>query len=654
MEVRIKSKICDPLPSIPVHDLAPPLTVETPVSHAPVNPLQSWLSRFQSSPDTVLLLLAVVIGSGTGLGVVSFRALIQGIYHLMFNQVMGGLSVWGHWTLALIPLLGGLGVGLIRWWVQDFGPGWVDLLAAVKEGRRIKPLQPLSKMVTAAISLGSGASLGPEGPSVEIGSNFSLWLGQVLQVSQERQHLLLAAGAAAGLAAGFNAPIAGVFFALEVVLGAASVTSAASTVLLAAVVAAWITQISLGANPAFTLPAYETRSLLELPLYVGLGLLASLVSVIFKRSLIWAEHAFQGKIKGLAGLAKIPVPLRPMLGAIGLGAIALVYPQVLGVGYETVESILQDVQLSLQFVIALLVIKLMVTALSASCGFVGGIFAPALFLGASLGSAYGKLVPLALPVLEPHIASPPAYAMVGMAAVLAATARAPLTAILLLFELTRDYRIVLPLMAAVGLSTWLAERLPGWSAAASDAWQSSAITTLSRPEAEAGLVVADALLPVPLRLDGHTSLAIAAQALVEHRCRCALVTDQQQLVGILTLQDVLRLLRQVKFGEAPPALLQESIQGLCSPDLQQTYGEETLAEAIARMSTRGLQQLPVVTQETPHQLVGLLTQEGINLADRLSQIKTLLQTLEKNQPPGQPDPGASPIPVLRADPDPVA
>jgi CBS domain-containing protein len=381
--------------------------------------------------------------------------------------------------------------------------------------------------------------------------------------------------------------------------------------------------------------------------------------VIFKRSLIWTEQAFQGKVKGLAGLARIPVPLRPMLGAIGLGAIALVYPQVLGVGYETVESILQDVQLPLQFVTALLVIKLLVTALSASCGFVGGIFAPALFLGASLGSAYGKLMPLALPVLEPHIASPPAYAMVGMAAVLAATARAPLTAILLLFELTRDYRIVLPLMAAVGLSTWLVERLPGWSAAASDAWQSSAITTLSRPEAEAGLVVADALLPVPLRLDGHTSLAIAAQALVEHRCRCALVTDQQQLVGIFTLQDVLRLLRQVKFGEVPPSLLEEPIQGLCSTDVQQTYGEEPLAAAIARMSTRGLQQLPVVTQAEPHQLVGLLTQEGINLADRLSQIKTLLQTLEPAHPPGDlpppsPNPETAPTPSLRADPDPVA
>ena len=642
-----------------MHDLATPLTVETPVSPVPVNPLQSWLNRFQSSPDTVLLLLAVVIGSGTGLGVVLFRALIQGTYHLMFNQVMGGLSGWGHWTLALIPLVGGVGVGLMRWRLQDFGPGWADLLAAVKEGRRIKPLQPLSKMVTAAISLGSGASLGPEGPSVEIGSNFSLWLGQVLQVSQERQHLLLAAGAAAGLAAGFNAPIAGVFFALEVVLGAASVASAASVVLLAAVVAAWITQISLGATPAFTLPAYEARSLLELPLYVGLGLLASLVSVIFKRSLIWAEQAFQGKVKGVTGLAQIPVPLRPLLGALGLGAIALVYPQVLGVGYETVESILQDVQLSLQFVAALLVIKLMVTALSASCGFVGGIFAPALFLGASLGSAYGKLVPLVLPILQPHIASPPAYAMVGLAAVLAATARAPLTAILLLFELTRDYRIVLPLMAAVGLSTWLAERLPGWSTAASDAWQTTAVTTLAKPEAEASLVVADALLPVPLRLDGHTSLAIAAQALLQQRCRCALVTDQQQLVGILTLQDVLRLLRQVKFGEAPPSLLQESIQGLCSPDLQQTYPEEPLAEAIARMSTRGLQQLPVVTQGEPYPLVGLLTQEGINLADRLNQIKTLLQTLETTPLPSKinpplPSPEVTPVPSLRADPDAAA
>ncbi|MFM7324791.1 MAG: chloride channel protein, partial [Nodosilinea sp.] len=266
-----------------------------------------------------------------------------------------------------------------------------------------------------------------------------------------------------------------------------------------------------------------------------------------------------------------------------------------------------------------------------------------------------KLVHLALPALEPHIASPPAYAMVGMAAVLAATARAPLTAILLLFELTHDYRIVLPLMAAVGLSTWLAERLPGWSAAASDAWQTTAVTTLAKPETEASLVVADALLPVPLRLDGHTSLAIAAQALLQQRCRCALVTDQQQLVGILTLQDVLRLLRQVKFGEAPPSLLQESIQGLCSPDLQQTYPEEPLAEAIARMSTRGLQQLPVVTQGEPYPLVGLLTQEGINLADRLNQIKTLLQTLETTPFPSKinpplPSPEVTPVPSLRADP----
>jgi H+/Cl- antiporter ClcA len=152
------------------------------------------------------------------------------------------------------------------------------LIAAAQGIEKISPLRPVTKMVAAAVSLGTGASLGPEGPSVEIGANIGMLLGQVLQVSKERHRLLLGAGAAAGLAAGFNAPIAGVFFALEVVLGTTFATSAVSVVLLAAVVSALIAQIVLGAQPAFTLPVYEVRSPLELPLYLGLGLLASLVS----------------------------------------------------------------------------------------------------------------------------------------------------------------------------------------------------------------------------------------------------------------------------------------------------------------------------------------------------------------------------------------
>ncbi|XGB43494.1 MAG: chloride channel protein [Nodosilinea sp. LVE1205-7] len=435
--------------------------LKTSLSQSTAMGLTPWLHRLRSSPDSILLLLAVLIGSGTGLGVVLFRSLIQGTYYLMFSPVLGQLSAWGHWTLGLIPLAGGLVVGLMRWQLKDFGPGLAALLSTLRDGRPVSLVKSLSKMVAAAVSLGSGASLGPEGPSVEIGANVSIGLGQALKVSQERQHLLLAAGAAAGLAAGFNAPIAGVFFALEVVLGVTSVASNASVILLGAVVAAWITQISLGAKPAFALPAYETRSLLELPLYLGLGVLASLVSLFFGRAIRIAQRSFQGKVRGLTWLAKIPQALHPLLGGLAIGAIALKYPQILGVGYETVESILQDVQLPLQFVATLLILKLIMTAISCGSGFVGGVFAPALFLGASLGSAYGKLLAIALPQLESYIASPPAYAMVGMATVLAGTVRAPLTAILLLFELTRDYRIVLPLMAAVSLSTWLMERLQG-------------------------------------------------------------------------------------------------------------------------------------------------------------------------------------------------
>ena len=172
------------------------------------------------------------------MGVVTFHYLIELVHDLMLDDLMGVLSVWGAWTLACVPILGGLVVGLMRGTKQDFGPGLSSLIAVAQGGAAqysAPGIQPVKKMVAASVSLGSGASLGPEGPSVEIGANFGLLLGQVLQMSQERRRLLLGAGAAAGLAAGFNAPIAGVFFALEVVLGTTFATSAVSVVLLAAV-----------------------------------------------------------------------------------------------------------------------------------------------------------------------------------------------------------------------------------------------------------------------------------------------------------------------------------------------------------------------------------------------------------------------------------
>lgn len=598
----------------------------------PINPSSSRLAHLlnalQPTPETLVLLFAVLIGIGAGSGVVLFRALIQIVHHLMFGDVSSFFSVWGHWTIALIPLLGGLAIGLMRWWMHDFGPGLATLMEVVQGDRELVLLNPITKMAAASISLGSGASLGPEGPSVEVGAYFSLLLGQALKVSQERQRLLLSAGAAAGLAAGFNAPIAGVFFALEVVMGSTFAASAASVVLLSAVIAAWIAQIGLGSQPAFALPAYEVRSLMELPLYVGLGLLASLISLIYVRLLRLSQLSFQGKVTGLEWLTRIPRPLHPVVGGLGLGVVALHLPQILGVGYETVESMLQDVQFPLHLVLTLLIVKLVMTAISFGSGFVGGVFAPALFLGASLGSAYAKVLAIVLPNSHSYMASSPAYAMVGMAAVLAGSVRAPLTAILLLFELTHDYRIVLPLMAAVGLSIWLVEYLHP-QVVIDNTPQPQPVAEQSEPLEPAvpsSLTVSEAMQPVLLQLASSMPLSEAGHQLIANRCHSALVMDaEQQLVGILTLRDVHRLMARTKPTADMNELMQQPIQEVCTTELVYAYEDEPLTDAVIRMSARGLNQLPVVHRDRPQQVIGLLTQESVTLAHSIARTREALQ-----------------------------
>jgi len=608
------------------------LSSEQSAYHPPTTP-SNLLTRLQLSPETVVLFLALAIGSGTGLAVVLFHYLIEKIQSLMLEDVMGLIASWGAWTLACIPVIGGLVVGVMRWRWQDFGPGISTLVSATHGTNNISPGRATAKAIAASVSLGSGASLGPEGPSVEIGANIGWILGQGLQVSQERQRLLLGAGAAAGLAAGFNAPIAGIFFALEVVLGTTFATSAVSVILLAAVVAALIAQIGLGGQPAFILPVYEVRSLLELPLYIGLGLFACLVAIAYTQAIRLAQHFFQGQIAGFGLMGRVPPLLRPALGGLCVGLVALQFPQILGIGYETVEAMLRDVQLSLPLLLSLLAIKLVMTAISLGSGLVGGLFAPAMFLGASLGAAYGKLMALILPLSPGSIAAPPAYAMVGMAAVLAASARAPLTAILLLFELTRDYRIILPLMTAVGLSAWLIERLKPIARNAASL-QSTGLMMQPNQSSDVlrQLPVSQAMHQDFLALPSSLSVLQAGLALTRHQTRSALVVDEaNQLQGIVTLQDIRRAIsrseKEVNVHieqEFPTSPSNQKLGDICTKDLLYVYKDEPLSEAIARMAARGLRQLPVVDRDNPHHILGLLEQERIDLISSLAMMRQAL------------------------------
>jgi hypothetical protein len=325
-----------------------------------------------------------------------------------------------------------------------------------------------------------------------------------------------------------------VFFAFEGSYSAIPGRPSLRAVLVAAVASALVTQLCLGDTPILRLPAYQVRSPLELPLYLGLGLLASLMSWLLIRLLA----AGRGE-RVQAVLRRLPPGLPTALGGAALGGMALVFPQVLGVGYDTIEALLgSDGGIPLLTLTALIGVKLIATTVSNATGFVGGGFAPSLFLGAVLGNCYGQVlgsVGLDLPVAEP-----PAYAMVGMAAVLAGSARAPLTALLLLFELTRDIRIVLPLMAAAGLSAALVER-----------WQGIHDPGLLGPDPLeerrrgqlATISVVEAFEPeAPLVLPAAMPAGEALGRLIGSHGHCLMVEDEGLILGLVTLADLQRAL----------------------------------------------------------------------------------------------------------------
>lgn len=466
--------------------------------------------------------------------------------------------------------------------------------------------------MAASLSLGSGASLGPEGPSVESGGNLGLWVALRGRLPPESQKALVAAGVAAGLAAGFKAPIAGVFFAFEGAYSAIPGRPSLRAVLVAAVASSLVTQLCLGDEPIFRLPVYEVRSPLELPLYLGLGLVASLMSWALV-SLLAAGRSEPVQQR----FARLPLWLLNGLGGLGVGVMALGFPQVLGVGYDTIEALLGSEGVALTTLAALLVVKLLATGLSNATGFVGGGFAPALFLGAVLGNLYGQLLGdsgFGLPVAEP-----PAYAMVGMAAVLAGSARAPLTALLLLFELTHDIRIVLPLMAAAGLSAVLVER---WQGLADPGMLGPDPAEEERRQGLAALPVIEALeAESPLVLKASTPARAALGQLIEAHGHCLVVERDGWVIGVVTLIDLQRAISAGHGGEGLP--LEECRRS----DLLWLPAQANLAQLEDQLVPNGLRQVPVFDLDGPglaqlpaglpnsglpaHALLGLASRDGM-------------------------------------------
>ncbi len=555
------------------------------------------VDRFHLSESVVLGGAAVVVGLASGAGVWLFKGLIN-LAQLAASDGLGvELGRVAAWLVVLVPVIGGLAVGLLAHFFigteRHHGVAGIMEAAALSGGRLRWKRMPI-KTVAAALSIGFGASVGPEDPSVQIGAGLGSMVGQAVRLSDERVRALVAAGAAGGIAAAFNAPIAGVFFALEIILGEIS-GSALGIVLLAAVISAVFTQAVSGAQPAFHIPAYAFKSAAELPLYLGLGLLAGPVAALYVRLLYLAQDGFHRW--------HIPSWLKPAAAGLAVGLVGLFLPQVMGVGYEVIEQVLGGGQLALGLLLALLVAKLILTPISIGGGFPGGVFAPSLFVGAVLGAAYGLLLDQLFPALN---VAPAALALVGMAAVLAGAVHAPLTAILLLFEMTNDYRIILPLMFAVFVSLAVSRRIQPDSVYALGLARKGIRLQHGRDvDVLDGLRVSEVMQPDPLVLYELDTLSKAVDTLTTtHRQGLPVLNAAEALVGILTVQDIDRALA----GPEPANL---NVGEVCSRDLLTAYPDESVGATLRRMSARDIGRLPVVSRRDPRQLVGLLRRNEV-------------------------------------------
>ena len=407
----------------------------------------------------LLVALSLLVGAGAGLGAIVFRYLI-----LAFTELFSGhadpsdlghftnphLPLLGPYVVLVIPVVGGLLYGplVYRFAPEARGHGVPEVMLAVHSNEgRIRGRVPVVKSLASALCIGAGGSVGREGPIVQIGSAIGSAVGQVSRLSAQELRLLVACGAAGGIAATFNAPIAGVFFALELILRDFQ-TRSFGLVVLSSVVATAVGRLAFGSGAFLHLPAFHLVSVAEYPLYALLGILAALVGVAFIRTLYGAEDLADRIWHG-------PAWLRPAAGGLLLGALLLVLPEMYGVGYPVLENAITG-QYALALLVAFLIGKVLATSLTMAIGGSGGVFAPSLFMGAMLGSAFGLGAHALLPAAS---AGAGAYGLVGMGAVFGAASRAPITAVLIVFELTGDYSIILPLMLAVVIATALSHRL---------------------------------------------------------------------------------------------------------------------------------------------------------------------------------------------------
>ncbi len=541
-----------------------------------------------------MVIVAVIIGLLGGLGAVAIQWLIK-LFKMLF---------WGSWDLTLqhldtvpiymkigIPVLGSAIVGVVVYYFskEAKGHGVPEVMEAIalRDGK-IRPRVVLAKLFSSSVYIGAGGSVGREGPVIQIGSAIGSAIGQLLRVNPRRTKTFVACGAASGIAAAFNAPVAGALFSVEIILGDFGVAQF-SPIVISSVIATVVSRYFLGDFPAFEVPEYHLVSPLELIPYAILGVLSGAVALLFTKTLYTLEDFFDKmKLNGV---------LKTMLGGLLIGSMGVFVPHIYGVGYDTMNAALLG-HLSWITMLLLIFAKILATSISLGSGGSGGVFAPSLFLGTMTGGFFGALVHMLIPE---YSASSGAYSLVGMGAVVAGATHAPITAILIIFEMTNDYKIILPLMISSIIATAFTTKVRKESIytlkllrKGIDLFAGRDVNLLRRHSVR-NIVRKDQNIVL-----NTTSLPDLLSTMLTGKHEEYFVVDKDgTLQGLITLQTAKEFIED---KDIPPELILAS--DLMQTDLQCVQPDDNLDLVMHLFGRIDSRQLPVVENEQTRTLIG--------------------------------------------------
>ncbi|MEE4240517.1 MAG: chloride channel protein [Desulfopila sp.] len=555
--------------------------------------------------NTRIIFIAAFIGLAAGFLNICFRGTVHFVDEVIFQGGRELLRIdQGGWYLLLLPLIPISGMILLIPLSLLFpgevnGYGFTKFLRKVNlEGGYIKARTIVLKTLSTALTIGTGNSAGVEGPIAQIGGAMGSQVGQFFRVSGNRMKVYIAAGCAGGIAGMFNAPIAGVFFASEIVLLGTFEISSFAALVVASSMSTVVTRAYYGAHPTFFIPEYTlVNPYVEIPLYAFMAVIVGVLAVFHIRIFYFVRDRYHAW--------KIHPLLKPISGALLIGIIGIGFPQVMGDRYDFIEDVLHGESLG-WMVFALIFLKILATAITLGSGGAGGVFAPALFIGAMVGSTFGWLANKVIPEMT---ANPGAYATVGIGAFLAASTHAPMTAIFLLFEMTGNYLIIIPLMITAIIGTMVARTFESDSIDTVDFTREGIDIHEGREVAvmkslRVGVAMTEDVDFISERANINQLFEIFRMA--KRSFYFPVVNDAGKLTGIVSLQDIKNLIHSDYRDRVG-----QQVGSICNRDVIFLTHEDTLYTAMRLFDVKGIEEIPVVDDLENKWVVGMIKRRNV-------------------------------------------